>query len=462
MADIGDHAWVVVLAYAATQANDPLIATATIAAGTVPRAILDLVGGAVADRLPTRPLIVGAAMARVIVLALGLLALVSMPDRIIPIMIGVAVLFGAADALHKPAVFTMPRQLVGVGQLVRAAGLRQLIARSAMLAGPAAAGLVLATVAVPGAIAGLLVVFAVAAFFLAFVKVRYPREPAARQSVVASTREVVGYLRSDSVARSLVLALVGLNFFVIPVVNAGVALRVHAEGWGPGVLGLLMAALGVGAVIGTAATLRIKPTYPMRFALVLLITQGIALAMVGVLPMVGVGIALGLTGLTAGLSSPMLAATGQALVDPNYTGRVFSLTTLADDALVPFALIGYGLLVGIIGIGPTTIICGVGMVLLMGGALLRRPLRMARIEDAEQVQGSAGADEEQEPFDATGAARRDQGNKVGANGRTPQLNGSRLRPEHDVRPLGPRRAVQPDPEPAPRRAATPYRSASAR
>jgi MFS family permease len=388
----------------------------------------------------------------VLVLVAGLVALVNMPDRTIPIMIGVAVLFGAADALHKPAVFTMPRQLVTVGQLVRAAGLRQLIARGAMLAGPAAAGVVLAGFAVPGAIAGLLAVFAVAAIFLSLVRVRYPREPAARQSVVASTREVVGYLRTDSVARSLVLALVGLNFFVIPVVNAGVALRVHAEGWGPGVLGLLMAALGVGAVLGTAATLRIKPVYPMRFALILLITQGVALAMVGVLPMVGVGVALGLTGLTAGLSSPMLSATAQALVDQNYTGRVFSLTTLADDALVPFALVGYGLVVGMIGIGPTTLICGAGMALLMGGALLRRPLRTARIEDADQT------------------ARPDRPGEVGppdvqrrVTGSDAENNGIGVKPEPEaVRPFNPsaRRAGPPDSEPAPHRAA-PYRSASA-
>ena len=395
LADIGDHAWVVVLAYAAALSGDPLTATVTVAAGTIPRAILDLVGGAVADRLPTRPLLIGAAGTRVLALVAGLVALSTMPERTIPIMIVLAVFFGAADALHKPAVFTMPRQLIGVGQLVRAASLRQLINRLAMLGGPALAGVVLATVHVPGAIAGLVAVFTVAAILLALVRPRFERERSERQSVIAATRQVVRYLRTDSVARSLVYSMVGLNFFVIPVINAGVALRVAEEGWGAGVLGILMASIGVGAVVGTAVTLRLKPRYPMRFALILLIAQGFGLALTGVLPMVGVAVSLGLVGLTAGLSSPMLAGTAQAIVRPNYIGRVFSVVGLADDALVPFGLIGYGLLAGVIGIGPTTVICGAGMALLMALALLRRSLRTLRIDQApeEDVSAAAQSDE---------------------------------------------------------------------
>jgi MFS family permease len=392
MADIGDHAWIVILAYAAALSGDPLTATATVAAGTIPRAILDLVGGAIADRLPTRRLLVGAAAARVVVLALGLVALLQIPERTIPIMIVVAVFFGAADALHKPAVFTMPRQLISVGQLVRGASLRQLANRLAMLGGPALAGVVLAAADVPGAVAGLLLVFFVAAILLSLVRPRYRRETTEQHSLIAATRDVVGYLRQDSLARSLVYSLVGLNFFVIPVINAGVALRVAEEGWGAGVLGLLMGSIGVGAAVGTAVTLRIKPRFPMRFALILLIIQGLGLAMVGVLPMVGVGIALALVGLTAGLSSPMLSGTAQAIVRPSYIGRVFSVVGLADDALVPFGLIGYGLVAGMIGLGPTTVICGAGMAVLMGSALLRRPLRTLRINPAAEASGSATDD----------------------------------------------------------------------
>ncbi len=381
MADVGDQAWIVVLAYTAAQSGDALTATLTVAAGTIPRAILDLIGGAIADRLPTRPLLVGAATGRVIVLAAGLLALLKFSGHTIPIMVVVAVFFGAADALHKPAVGTMPRQLVPLAQVVRAASLRQLVNRLALLFGPMIAGVGYAAVHLTGSMLGLLVVFAVAAVLLLFVRTRYDREPASHQSVVSSTREVVGYLRQDRPAGALVLSLVGLNFFVIPVIDAGIALRVTQEHWGAGVLGVLTAAIGAGAVVGTAITLRIQPQYPMRFALASMAIEGGAIAAAGLAPMIGVGISLGIIGLIAGLASPMLSGTAQSIVDPAYLGRVYALVGLADDALIPFALLGYGALAKGIGVEAATVLSGVGMTLLMGSALLRPTLRNLRLKD---------------------------------------------------------------------------------
>lgn len=388
-ADIGDQAWIVILAYAAAQSGSAVVATLTVAAGTVPRAILDLVGGAIADRLPTRPLLVSVAGARVLTLAAGLLALIWFPDHEIPIVVGVAVLFGAADALHKPATFTMPRQIVGVDHVVRAAGLRQLVNRLALLGGPALAGVVLVAVAVKGAVAGLLAVFLLAAILLSLVRVRYRREDPPGESVLASLRSVVEFLRTDNPSRSLVYSLIGLNFFVIPVLNIGIALRAHQEGWSAQVLGILVACVGVGAALGTLVTLRIKPRHPMRFALTLLVFQGFALGVVGLLPMIGVGISLAVVGLTAGLSSPMMAGTAQAIVPANYIGRVFAVVGLADDALVPFALAGYGLVTDRIGLATTTIICGIGMAALMGVGLLRRPLRNLRLDPPDHSPGES-------------------------------------------------------------------------
>ncbi|SDS97440.1 MFS transporter [Microlunatus soli] len=406
LADVGDQAWIVILAYAAAQTGDPLTATLTVAAGTVPRAILDLVGGAVADRLPTQRLLALAAAGRVLVLLLGLLFLAQAPQNTIWIMAGVAIFFGAADALHKPAIATLPRQLVPVGQLVKAIGYRQLAGRTALLVGPAVAGVVLSAWALPGSIAGLVVLFAAAAVLLAVIRTRYQRERAPRQSVIAATRQVIDYLRVDESARALNFTMIGLNFFVTPVVNAGVALRAHSLGWGPHTLGLLIAGIGVGAVIGTLIALRLKPTYPMRFALIMLIGQGAGIALSGVLPLVGSAIALCFVGFTAGISSPMLGGTTQAIIKESYLGRIYALQGLADDALIPFALIGYGAMAGWIGVTPTTVICGLAMAALMAVSLLRRPLRNLRI-DLSTTARSADADDQ--PTGAqTAADRADQ------------------------------------------------------
>ena len=435
LADVGDQAWIVILAYAAAQSGDPLTATLTVAAGTVPRAVLDLVGGAVADRLPTRRLLALAAVGRVAVLLLGLLALTRTPAHAVWIMAGVAVVFGAADAMHKPAIATLPRQLVPPHQLVQAIGLRQLMARSALLVGPALAGLALGAWALEGSVLGLVVLFGGAAVLLGLIRTRYQREPAPRQSVIAATREVIDYLRIDEPARALVVTMIGLNFFVTPVVNAGVALRAHHLGWGAHTLGLLIACIGVGAVVGTVIALRIKPTYPMRFALLMLVGQGVGLGLSGVLPLVGSAIALAFVGFTAGISSPMLGGTTQAIIHETYLGRVYALQGFADDALIPIALVGYGAVAGAIGVSSATVLCGIAMAVLMGLGLLRRPLRNLQLIDddakdpPEQSDDSTARAADELPPDAVESNMRDleplRVDPLPDTGDSPQIRSSR-------------------------------------
>lgn len=380
-ADVGDQAWLTALAFTAAETGRPLAATLVVAAGTVPRAVLALIGGAVADRLPSKPLLIGANAARVLVLVAGLSALLALPEHRLAVVVGVAALFGAADALHIPAIGTMPRQLVDPGGLLRAASLRQLVQRLALLGGPPLAGIVLAVFNLRGALIGLIIIFAVAAVLLTSVQIRFPRESGPAQPVLRSIQDVLAYLQTNKNAGGLVLALVGLNFFVIPVTGVGVALRSHQEGWGPLTLGLLLGAIGLGAAVGTMITLRLRLTFPLRFALLMLMIQGVALGTVGFAPRFGVGTALAAVGLTSGLASPLLSGVVQTVVEQNFLGRVFSLISLSDNGLLPIALIGYGALTHVIGLGWTSAICGVGMIILMLSAFARPTLRRLRVPD---------------------------------------------------------------------------------
>ncbi len=388
-ADVGDQAWLTALAFTAAQTGRPLAATLVVAAGTIPRAVLALVGGAVADRLPSRPLLIGASSARVLVLVGGLIGLWAYPGHRLAVVVVVAALFGAADALHIPTVGTMPRQLVPSTGLLAAASLRQLVQRMALLGGPPLVGIVLAAFGLRGALIGLVLVFTVAAVLLSSVRIRYPRGAAPAQPVLRSIQDVLGYLRRESNAGGLVLALVGLNFFVIPVIGVGVALRSNQEGWGPLTLGLLLGAIGFGAAVGTAITLRFRPNLPVRFALAMLMLQGVSLSVVGFAPRFGVGAAMVAVGLTSGLASPLLSGIVQTVVDEHYLGRVFSLISLSDNGLLPIALVGYGLLSHAVGLGVSCAVCGAGMLLLMLTAFLRPALRRLRVEAAEPEPGPA-------------------------------------------------------------------------
>ncbi len=386
LADLADRAWLVVLAFTAASAGSPLVATLVIAAGTVPRAVLVLAGGAVADRLPTRPLLVLADVVRAVALVVAVLCLSVDGFPVLPLMVAVGVVFGAADAVHLPAVGTMPRQLVPAEGLIRAAGLRQMGGRVAYLAGPPLAGVALSALLLPRTLGALVVPFALAAVVMGLVRTRYPHEEARSQSVVASVRELIVHLRGHDDSRRLVYSLVGLNFFAIPVVTIGVALRVTAEGWGPTRLGLLLGLVGAGAIVGTLITFRLRSPRPLRLAYAMLTLQGVALAVIGVAPQWGVAAALALVGLTSGLACPPLAGMLQARVEPTYLGRVYSLISLADDGFLPLALAGFGAVTALIGLAWTVAVSGLGMVAWMGASLCRRQLRDLPLPSAEPTQ----------------------------------------------------------------------------
>jgi MFS family permease len=376
VSDVGDQVWFIALGYAAARLGDPQTAALVIAAGTVPRALLMLVGGTVADRLDARRLMLAADAARVGVLVVGAVALATAP--VVPVLVAVGLAFGVADAISDPAAATFPRRLVRRSELTRVAALRQLGGRAAVLAGAPLGGVVLATADLTGAMLTDAALFAVAALLLLIVRPRFPRTPAQRQPVLAAVRSGARYVRRTPRVLHLVVALSGLNVFVTPVTAIGLALRVTDEGWGPQLLGVLLGCLGAGAAVGTVATLRWSPGRPILVAQSVLLVQAAGIAAVGIAPLAGVVAAMVVVGITAGLASPLLAGTFQATVDDAYLGRVSSLLSLADDGLMPLALVAFGTLAAATGLAWACAVCGAGMAALMLAGLIRRDVRDLR------------------------------------------------------------------------------------
>lgn len=376
VSDVADQVWLVALVFAAARLGDPQTAALVIAAGTVPRAVLMLVGGTVADRVDARRLMVSADAIRVVLLVTGAVALMAVP--VVPVLVAVGVAFGVADAISDPAATTFPRRLVTPSELTRVAALRQLGGRAALLVGAPLGGLVLAAADLAGVMVTDAILFALAAVLLLLVRPRFPRTPAAREPVLAAVRSGARYVRRTPRVLHLVIALSGLNVFVTPVTTVGLALRVTDEAWGPQVLGVLLGCLGAGAAAGTVLTLRWRPHRPVMAAQVVLLAQAGALLAVGLAPLAGVVAAVLVIGVTAGIASPLLAGTFQATVDEAYLGRVASLVSLADDGLMPLALAAFGTMAAVAGLAWACAVCGLGMAALMLIGLARRDVRELR------------------------------------------------------------------------------------
>lgn len=346
----GDVAWYVGLAWSATQVTSPAGAGLVMGIGAVPRALVLLWGGALADRLDARRTMIVANLGRILVLAAAAIV-VAAAGVSLALLLVVAVLFGLVDALYTPASGTMPRRMVRAEDLVKLAASTQLANRLAVFVGAPLGGFLVAH----GGLAAVMIIdaisFGVIAIALAWVvRPRLPQVSSAGKSIRADLKAGFGYLRRDRPARTLVIAFFGLNLCVGPVLAVGLVQRTSAAGWGAGSLGLFQACSGILAATGAVLAMRWKPTRLARAGLLALIFQAAGCAAIGFVPRAGVFIAMGVIGFTAGLASAQLSAAFQQTIAPAYLGRTSSIVSLSDEALMPVAMTGFGALISGAGI----------------------------------------------------------------------------------------------------------------
>ncbi|TDO55508.1 MFS transporter [Kribbella sp. VKM Ac-2571] len=343
----GDMAWYVGLAWSAAQVTSPAGAGLVMGIGALPKALILLYGGALADRFDGRRTMILANLARIVVLTVAAAA-VALWGLSLALLATVAVVFGAVDALYTPASGTLPRRMVRSEDLVKLSAGSQLAQRLAVFAGAPLGGLLVAhggliTVMIVDATS--FVVIAVALAFL--VKPRLPQPVSTGHSIRADLRDGFAYLKRDVRARTLVIAFSGLNLFVGPILAVGLVQRTHSAGWGSAWYGWFEACSGVAAAVGALVAMRWKPADLARSGLLVLVVQAAGCAMIGLMPKLGVFVAMAMIGCTAGIASAQLSAAFQQTVDPTYLGRSFSIVNLSDEAMMPLAMVGFGALISL-------------------------------------------------------------------------------------------------------------------
>lgn len=372
---VGDRIWQIALAWTAVRVAAPGVAGLVIGSSTVSRAALMLIGGAIADRRATRPILIAANSARVLVLAVGL-GIVFAAGPSLPLLVFVSLAFGAADALGNPAMGTMPRQMVRAQDLGAAAALFGLAGRVALFVGAPIGGILIATGGLSASLLADLLSFVVIGVVIwTLLRPRYPIARTRGGSVLGDLRAALKYVGGNQSVRTLVIALCGLNIFVSPVLAVGVALRVHSAGWPALWLGMTDGALGVGGAIGALTGIRWRPDKPAFTGFLLLAVQGGAAAAIGIPSRGAIIVAAGIVGLTAGAASAMLSGAFQSTIAPEYLGRVGSLNNLTDQALMPLAMALFGVAAGKIGISATAGLAGAAMTALVLWSASRPAIR---------------------------------------------------------------------------------------
>ncbi|MGW5233136.1 MFS transporter, partial [Streptomyces nodosus] len=172
---IGDNVFFLALSWAAVQSGTPAQAGMVTAVSAIPRTLLMLGGGVIADRFGPRRVVIGSDAVRCAAV-LTVAAVLFLADPGLWLLAVLAVVFGAVDAVFMPAVGALPARITTRDQLARVQGMRGLAIRLANVVGAPLGGLgvALGGAAAAFALAGLLIAVSVPLLVLVRIRDRAP------------------------------------------------------------------------------------------------------------------------------------------------------------------------------------------------------------------------------------------------------------------------------------------------
>ena len=340
-----------------------------------PVLLLSLLGGAVADRVPRKRLILITLTAEALVaFALGALV-VTGAVRFWHLYIATAVT-GTLVSFEQPARLAMYPSLVSRAQLQNAVMLHAVIHRSSTLIGPAIGGLLIARfgIAVPYFVNAASFV----AILLALLAIHVPDHAVRiRASVAREVLDGLRYVGRHRVLPALFLAEIAVSLFghnsALVTIYARDVLHVDAQG-----LGIMLGAVGAGALVGVAVLLA---TGDVRRKGALMLGGGLAYAATllafGNAPAFVVAVvALLLVGLADSMWGSMRNTIMQTAIADAYRGRVMSLNIIVPRGLTNLSHLQTGIAVSLFGPPGAVLLGGAVIAAVVAGTAARsRELR---------------------------------------------------------------------------------------
>jgi MFS family permease len=371
---LGDQFYMVALPWLILQQTGSAVAMgAVMMAGSIPRALLMLMGGVLSDRMSARKIMMTTATARTICVAvIGILiwfGILHMWELYV-----LAVIFGVADAFAVPASSAYLPSLLQPEQLVAASSVSQSTAQLTTIVGPVPAGFVIKALGIAWAF------FLDAISFLFIIGALWklpdpPQSPAAKKAVWPAIAEGITYVKKDVPLRSLMLLAMTMNFCFAGPVSIGLTYMAKTRFGSPAILGTLLSAVAAGSLLGSllAGVWKIR----RRGVLMLLVAAALApcLGSIGfmyrVWALAGV---LFVIGAMAALMNVHISAWVMQRIDAAVRGRVASVLMLGSFGIMPISFAVAGFLIAW-NLKFTFLIAGLAMLLTAAGASLQRPVR---------------------------------------------------------------------------------------
>jgi MFS family permease len=347
----------------------------------IPSLFVSPVAGVWADRWQRHRMVIGTQVLSLVQAAL-LAALVLSGRETVHAILALSLFIGLVNSVDVPARQSFVVEMVGGSEdLPNAIALNSSVFNVARLIGPSIGGLLIGPLG--EGMLFLVNALSYVAVIAALLAIRVPPAPAPRHAEAAlwpQLREGLAYVGGFRTIRSLLLllglvSLLGQPFSVLLPAFTGKVLHGDAD-----TLGLLVAAVGVGALVG-ALYLASRTT-----------VVGLGRLIVTAVTVFGVGLILLALVRSRWLALPILACCGfgmmvhmgssntivQTVVDPEKRGRVMSIYAVSFMGTAPLGSLFEGWLADRIGI-PWTVALG-GVATLAGGLLFARELPALRAQ----------------------------------------------------------------------------------
>ncbi|HET7846403.1 MAG TPA: MFS transporter [Acidimicrobiia bacterium] len=356
-----------------------------VASSTLPLLFFALAAGALADMFDRTKLML---TAQVIMGASALaMAIFTAADAMTPgLLLGLGLLLGVGVALNLPTWHALLPDLVPRMMIPSAVALQSAGFNVARAVGPAIGGglIVAFGPAIGFAVNALSYAVVIAALLLVGKSVRPPERDTASFTTAISLG--VRYARFTPVFRRLLL-LVSLFATTSAVVQSVLPGHNETLGGDAGTLGLLLGAMGAGALVGAFVRERFVGRLGRRAPMATITLFGITGIGVGLAPSIAwAGVFMFLSGAFWVLTLTNLNATAQLMAPEWIRGRAMSLYSLAFGGILPLGAILGGIVADALGTGTAMVVLSIATVAL---GLAAPSFKIPSLDEVESPEFSA-------------------------------------------------------------------------
>ncbi|WP_129670182.1 MFS transporter [Phytoactinopolyspora endophytica] len=378
MSMLGTHVMAFAMAWTAT-AYGGLFAGLVLTMTVLPRTVMALVGGAVADQVgPWRVMIAGDAV--MIAAMLVVAASVARVGEAPALLLATSLTVGLVDAFYFPSSASVPRILVHGRGLARASSARQIVHQLAGLVGAPLGGVVVSVAGLSAAAMANAVTFGVMLLVLLMLKSRVTEPEADGDDPAPLWRRAVDGVRIsavDPLLRPVLLLTVAAAALLLPQSSLLMPLLARERNWSADSAGVIVGAIAIGTV-AVAVTVMVRGAHPRAglVAILGLVVSGLGIALVAVAPVPAAAAAAGsVAGFGTGLFTTHIVPMILGRAPRSHVARVQAVVLMAQSFPLLVTNNGLGAVADVTRTAPVMFLCAVSLIGCALAALASRSLR---------------------------------------------------------------------------------------